>query len=63
MEVLVDDARRYAAHAASHGARVRLDLWEDLHHVFQLNVDELASSRRALDEAAPFLIGCFNESL
>lgn len=60
-ELLLDDAQRYAALAASRGGRVRLEVWEDLHHVFQLNVKELESSRRALDEAAAFLTACFDE--
>jgi hypothetical protein len=38
------------------------DIWEELHHVFQLNVEELASSRRALDLAAAFVQRCFNEA-
>ena len=60
-ELLLDDARRYAATAASQGVRVQLDIWEELHHVFQLNVQELASSRRALDLAAAFVQRCFNQ--
>jgi monoterpene epsilon-lactone hydrolase len=59
-ELLLDDARRYAARAASQGVRVQLDIWEELHHVFQLNVNELASSRRALDLAAEFIRARFN---
>jgi epsilon-lactone hydrolase len=31
--------------------------WEGLHHVFQLNVAELESSRIALDRVADFLMG------
>jgi acetyl esterase/lipase len=61
-ELLLDDARRYAALAASQGVRVQLDIWQELHHVFQLNVKELASSRRALDLAADFVQRCFNEA-
>jgi monoterpene epsilon-lactone hydrolase len=58
-ERLLDDARRYAAAAASQGVRVQLDIWEELHHVFQLNVKELASSRRSLDQAVAFIQRCF----
>jgi len=38
------------------GDEVRLEVWEGLHHVFQLNVVELESSRVALDRAADFLM-------
>lgn len=54
-ELLLDDARRYAAAARSAGLRVQLEEWEAMHHVFQLNVAELEASRRALDRAAQFL--------
>lgn len=54
-ELLLDDARRYAERAAAQGVDVRLEVWEGLHHVFQLNVQELASARAALDGAAAFL--------
>jgi epsilon-lactone hydrolase len=54
-EVLLDDARRYAVAAAERGADVRLDIYEGLHHVFQIAVDALPSARVALDAAAEFL--------
>ena len=60
-ELLLDDARRYAALAARHGVSVRLEIWQDLHHNFQFHVKELASSRRALDQAAVFLMNRFND--
>ncbi|THD64491.1 MAG: alpha/beta hydrolase [Phenylobacterium sp.] len=56
-ELLLDDARRYAAAAAEKGGEVRLDIFEGLHHVFQRSTRELPSARRALDEAAAFLSG------
>jgi len=54
-ELLLDDSRRYARAASGAGAAVRLELWQGLHHVFQLDVETLASARRALDRAAAFL--------
>ena len=54
-ELLLDDARRYAAGAAARGGHVRLDVYEGLHHVFQRAVQVLPSARRALDDAAEFL--------
>lgn len=54
-ERLLDDSRRYAQRAAQAGVPVRLEIWEGLHHVFQLDVAHLESSRAALDRAAAFL--------
>lgn len=54
-EVLLDDARRYAVEARKAGASITLEVWQGMHHVFQLDVKTLASSRRALERAAAFL--------
>lgn len=54
-EILLDDSRRYAVEARKAGAQITLELWRGMHHVFQLNVNALASSRRALDRTADFL--------
>jgi monoterpene epsilon-lactone hydrolase len=54
-EVLLDDSRRFALAAVNAGSAVRLEVWEGMHHVFQLNVEQLVSARRALDSAGEFL--------
>jgi epsilon-lactone hydrolase len=54
-EILLDDSRRFADAVASNGGTVRLEVWQGMHHVFQLNVEQLVSARRALDNAAEFL--------
>lgn len=54
-EILLDDSRRYADAATAMGNEVVLEQWIGMHHVFQLNVIELASARAALDRAAAFL--------
>lgn len=54
-ELLLDDARRYAALAAQRGGEVRLQVFEGLHHVFQRACANLPSARRALDDAAAFI--------
>lgn len=54
-ELLLDDARRYADGAAARGGEVRLDVFEDLHHVFQRAVAELPAAARAVDDAAAFV--------
>jgi monoterpene epsilon-lactone hydrolase len=60
-ERLLDDARQYADHATLAGVPVQLDVWEGMHHVFQLDVAHLESSRRALDRAAQFLRNAFDQ--
>ena len=54
-ELLLEDSTRYAIRAREQGADVRLEVWGGLHHVFQLNVVELESSRIALERAGDFL--------
>lgn len=59
-EHLLDDSRQYADRAAQAGVSVQLEIWEGMHHVFQLDVTSLESSRAALDRAARFLRDAFN---
>lgn len=59
-ELLLDDSRRYASSARRLGAPVSLERWAGMHHVFQLDVKTLSSSRRALDRAAGFLVDHFD---
>jgi len=54
-EVLLDDSRRLAVAAAAAGSRIELEEWQGMHHVFQLNTEQLASARRALDRAMAFV--------
>jgi acetyl esterase/lipase len=54
-EILLDDSRRYASAAAEAGGAVRLEIWQGMHHVFQMNISQLASARRALERAGQFL--------
>jgi epsilon-lactone hydrolase len=54
-EVLLDDSRRYANAVDEAGGAVRLEIWQGMHHVFQLNVAELAGARRAIEGAGQFL--------
>lgn len=59
-ERLLDDSRQFAAKAANAGVPVELEVWEGMHHVFQLDVAHLESSRVALDRAGAFLARAFN---
>lgn len=56
-EILLDDSRRFAEAVAGAGGQVTLEVWQGMHHVFQLNVAQLKSARRALDRAAAFIAG------
>jgi monoterpene epsilon-lactone hydrolase len=60
-ERLLDDSRQYTARARRAGVSVELEIWEGMHHVFQLDVPHLESSRAALDRAARFLRNAFDE--
>ena len=59
-ERLSDDARQYAERAAGAGSRVQLEVWQGMHHVFQVNVADLQTSGVALDRAAAFLVAAFS---
>jgi monoterpene epsilon-lactone hydrolase len=59
-ERLLDDSRQFAERAGRAGVSVQLEIWEGMHHVFQLDVAHIESSRAALDSAARFLRNAFN---
>lgn len=61
-ERLLDDSRQYAGRAAQAGVPVTLEVWQGMHHVFQLDVAHLDSSRAALDRAARFLLDAFHHA-
>jgi epsilon-lactone hydrolase len=54
-EILLDDARRYAAEVASAEGEVEVHTWEGMPHVFPANVGILQASDAALDYIASFL--------
>ena len=60
---LLDDSRRFAYRAAKAGVPVQLEIWEGMHHVFQLDVLCIECAGLALDNAARFLRGAFNRDL
>jgi len=59
-ERLLDDAKQYADRARRADVSVGLEIFEGMHHVFQLDVAHLESSRIALDRAARFLRNAFD---
>ncbi|MDC0668266.1 alpha/beta hydrolase fold domain-containing protein [Nannocystis radixulma] len=54
-EILHDDSVRYAQRAHAAGHDVTLQQWTGMHHVFQLDVEQLEGARQALDAAAAFI--------
>jgi monoterpene epsilon-lactone hydrolase len=54
-ELLLDDARRYAAQAQAAGSRIDLHVWEGMPHVFVNQVGTLAAAGLALERMAAFL--------
>jgi acetyl esterase/lipase len=54
-ETLLDDAVRLAGAAGAADVRVRLEVWPDMIHVWQLFYQQVAAGRRALTEAGAFI--------
>jgi len=54
-ETLLDDAVRLAGAAGSGDVRMRLEVWPDMIHVWQLFYQQVAAGRRALAEAGTFI--------
>ncbi|MFJ0750095.1 alpha/beta hydrolase fold domain-containing protein, partial [Bordetella bronchiseptica] len=54
-EALLDDARALAARAAASGVAVRLRVWQDMPHVFQLFAARLDAADAAIAELADFI--------
>jgi monoterpene epsilon-lactone hydrolase len=54
-EVLLDDARRYAAAAEAAGISAELHVWQGMVHVFPANLALLRAAPEALDSLADFL--------
>ena len=61
-EMLLDDARNYAARATAHGSEVELEVWRangadaPLPHVWQIFDRELPAAREAVKRAGVFLV-------
>jgi acetyl esterase/lipase len=58
-ERLLDDARQYAERAARAGSPVRLEVWQGMHHLFQVDIAHLRTSSVALNRAATFIVEAF----
>ncbi|MCJ2121410.1 alpha/beta hydrolase [Methylobacterium sp. J-077] len=58
-EVLLDDARTYAARTAQAATPVTLAILEGMPHVFQARCAKLAAARKSFDAAGRFLAAQF----
>ncbi|MBC7192328.1 alpha/beta hydrolase [Marinobacter sp.] len=54
-EMLLDDARRYAARARAAGSPVTLHIWPGMVHVWQIFVPQLPEAEEAFDDIKAFL--------
>ena len=54
-EILLDDARRYAARMRAAGSSAELHVWKGMVHVFPANLALLHAAREALDDVGAFL--------
>jgi acetyl esterase/lipase len=54
-ETLLDDAVRLAGRAGAADVQVRLEVWPDMIHVWQLFYPQVAAGRRALAEVGAFI--------
>ena len=55
-ELMLSDAVRLAGHLAENRVRVTLDVWPEMFHVWHMHQAQLPEGRKALDEAARFLL-------
>lgn len=62
-EILVDMIRDFAAHARQNGAAVRLDVWDDMPHEFQMYGDGLPQSREALASLSAVIVWALDRRL
>jgi monoterpene epsilon-lactone hydrolase len=54
-EMLVDDAKRYVSKAQQQGSPAKLQLWDNMVHVWQIFHPDLAEAKQAFDEIEKFV--------
>jgi monoterpene epsilon-lactone hydrolase len=54
-EILLEDSRRYVAHAVAAGVDTKLDVWLGMPHGFVGSVGSLAAADQSLDAVGTFL--------
>jgi monoterpene epsilon-lactone hydrolase len=60
-ETLLDDARRFAARAERAGARITLEVWDDMIHVWQAFAMVLPEGQQAIDRIGAFVRAALGE--
>lgn len=58
-EILLSDSERFAANLRAAGCEVKLEVWPEMWHVFQLFVDKMPESRQAIDKLGAHIQGVF----
>lgn len=58
-ELLLDDSRRYVERAAAAGVDARLDVWQEMPHVFPSAIGQFAAAEKAMSAIGPFLVERF----
>jgi epsilon-lactone hydrolase len=54
-EILLDDSTRFAERARLAGVEVRLEVWEEMQHVWQIAANIVPESRQAIEHIAQFV--------
>ena len=60
-ELLLDDSRSFTAQARKAGVQVRLDIWEDMFHVWHMAAGIAPEAARAIAEIGDFLKGIIKD--
>ena len=58
-EILLSDSERIAENIIAAGGEIRLEIWPEMWHVFQMFVGKMPESGRAIDNIGDFIRGCF----
>jgi len=59
-ETLLDDSTRLATQAKSVGVEVKLEIWDDMIHVFQMWASIMPEGQQAIDNIGAFLKKCWD---
>lgn len=58
-EILLSDSERFADLLKAAGGEVKLEVWPEMWHVFQMFIDKMPESRHAIDKLGAYVRRCF----